>query len=76
MSDTITNQDLLPKFSQINIDEIKLNVEKAIEHCKQTIADALANNTHYTWQNLVMPIDEADDQLGRLWSPVSHMNSV
>jgi len=76
MSDTFTNQDLLPKFSQINIDEIKQNVEKAIEHCKQTIADALANNTHYTWQNLVMPIDEADDQLGRLWSPVSHMNSV
>ena len=76
MSDTITNQDLLPKFSQINIDEIKQNVEKAIEHCKQTIADALANNTHYTWQNLVMPIDEADDELGRLWSPVSHMNSV
>lgn len=76
MSDTTTNQDLLPKFSQINIDEIKQNVEKAIEHCKQTIADALANNTHYTWQNLVMPIDEADDQLGRLWSPVSHMNSV
>ena len=76
MSDTITNQDLLPKFSQINIDEIKQNVEKAIEHCKQTIANALANNTHYTWQNLVMPIDEADDELGRLWSPVSHMNSV
>ena len=36
----------------------------------------LADNTEPTWDNLVSPIEESDDRLSRIWSPVSHMNSV
>lgn len=66
----------LPAFSQIKPAHIKPAVEQAIDHCKQVISNVLAENKVFTWDNLVLPIDEADDILSKLWSPVSHMNSV
>ena len=66
----------LPVFSQIKPAQIKPAVEKAIANCKVVIADILAKNSDFTWANLVEPLDEVDDVLGKLWSPVSHMNSV
>ncbi|QOL26429.1 oligopeptidase A [Thalassotalea sp. LPB0316] len=76
MSNASVTQDLLPRFSQITPANIKADVEAAIAHCKNTIESALATDNHYTWQNLVMPIDDADDKLSRLWSPIGHLNSV
>ncbi|MDO6486202.1 oligopeptidase A [Colwellia sp. 6_MG-2023] len=71
----IKNLDL-PAFSQIKPEHIKPAVEQAIADCKKVISDTLSNNTLFTWENLVLPIDEVDDVLSKLWSPVSHMNSV
>jgi oligopeptidase A len=66
----------LPAFSQIKPAHIKPAVEQAIAHCKKIISNVLAESEVFTWDNLVVPIDEADDTLSKLWSPVSHMNSV
>ena len=66
----------LPQFSQIKTDEIKSNIEQAIAHCKKTIDDVLSDPAPISWQNKIVPMDEADDAFSRLWSPVSHMNSV
>ena len=76
MTNASLQSDLLPQFSSIESSAIKTNVASAIEHCKKVIESALANNEHYTWQNLVMVIDDADDELSRLWSPIGHLNSV
>ncbi|MDX2370367.1 MAG: M3 family metallopeptidase, partial [Colwellia sp.] len=66
----------LPAFSKIKPKHIKPAVEQAIADCKKVIKQVLAEQSTFTWQNLVMPIDEADDILSKLWSPISHMNSV
>ena len=66
----------LPTFSKIKPEHVKPAVEQAITDCKKVIEQVLADNDVFTWQNLVMPIDEVDDVLSKLWSPVSHMNSV
>ena len=66
----------LPAFSKIKPEHIKPAVEQAIADCKKTINQVLTEQSTFTWQNLVMPIDEADDILSKLWSPISHMNSV
>ena len=57
----------LPQFSAIKTDQIKSDIEQAIEACKNTIANVLAQGS-YIWESLVAPIDEADDKLGKLWS--------
>jgi len=66
----------LPIFSEIDPKAIKSNVEQAIKNCKNVIADVLSSSTEYTWKSLVEPIDDIDDTLGKLFSPISHMNSV
>lgn len=76
MTNPLLQNTPLPQFSKIKPEHIKPAVEQAIGNCKTTIADVLANHTQFTWANLVAPIDEVDDVLGKLWSPVSHMNSV
>ncbi len=76
MSNPLLSQASLPQFSLIKPEHVKPAVEHAISLGRKAIEKALSENSSYTWQNLVMPIDEADDVLGQLWSPVSHMNSV
>ncbi len=71
----VANQTL-PCFSQIKPEHIKPAVKQAIANSKKIITQVLANNEKFTWDNLVSPIDDVDDVLSRLWSPVSHMNSV
>lgn len=66
----------LPAFSKIKPEHVKPAVEQSISDCKKVIEQVLANNGEFTWENLVLPIDEVDDVLSKLWSPVSHMNSV
>jgi len=66
----------LPAFSLIKPEHVKPAVEQAIANCKKVIDEVLNKSSDFTWANLVMPIDQVDDILSRLWSPVSHMNSV
>lgn len=76
MSNPLLSSFALPPFSSIKPEHVKPAVEKAIVDCKTLIEKVLTENTTFTWENLVEPIDEIDDVLGKLWSPVSHMNSV
>ncbi|WDD99216.1 oligopeptidase A [Thalassomonas actiniarum] len=76
MSNPLLSLKGLPEFSKIKPEHVKPALEQAITTCKDTISRVLSENTSYSWDNLVAPINEADDLLGRLWSPVSHMNSV
>ena len=69
-------QHALPVFSQLSTEDIKPAIEQAIADCKNIIEKVLNENSEYTWDNLVAPIDEVDDVLSKLWSPISHLNSV
>jgi len=51
-------------------------VSQAIADAKQRIADVLTTSESFTWDSLIAPLEECDDRLSRIWSPVSHMNSV
>ncbi|MDW6002253.1 oligopeptidase A [Vibrio mangrovi] len=76
MSNPLLTFTDLPPFSQIKPEHIKPAVEQAIENCRTKITEVLEGNTQPGWDNLIAPIEEVDDVLSRIWSPVSHMNSV
>ncbi|MFA0568717.1 oligopeptidase A [Vibrio gallaecicus] len=76
MSNPLLTFTDLPPFSKILPEHVKPAVEQVIADCRKKIEQVLEGNTSPTWDNLVAPIDEVDDRLGRIWSPVSHMNSV
>ncbi len=66
----------LPRFSEIRPEHVEPAVDALLAECRQTIECALKRTDDYTWDNLVAPIEEADDRLDRAWSQVNHMNSV
>jgi oligopeptidase A len=68
--------DSLPPFSQIQPDQVQAAVTQAIADCKQKISDVLAQRDPHTWDSLIAPLEEVNDRLARVWSPVSHLNSV
>ncbi|MGF1743919.1 oligopeptidase A [Vibrio minamisatsumaniensis] len=76
MSNPLLTFTDLPPFSQIKPEHVKPAVEQVIEACRNKIEQVLEGNTSPSWGNLVAPIEEVDDRLSRIWSPVSHMNSV
>lgn len=67
--------DGLPIFSSITPESIKPAIEKAIEKCKREIDDVVASKD-FSYENVVQRLEESDDRLSKMFSPVSHMNSV
>ena len=76
MTNPLLTMDSLPPFSQIQPDQVQAAVTQAIADCKQKIEDVLAQRDPHTWDSLIAPLEEVNDRLSRVWSPVSHLNAV
>ena len=75
MSNPLIGLEGLPPFSKIKPEFVVPALKDGIANCRKAIDDVLAKKS-YTWDDLVLPLEEADDKLSRLFSPVSHLNSV
>tara|TARA_R110002049_G_scaffold57581_16_gene157748 strand:+ start:176 stop:2209 length:2034 start_codon:yes stop_codon:yes gene_type:complete len=76
MSNPLLESHTLPPFSRIEPAHVEPAIRQLIERNKQRIDELLASTDTYSWDNLLQPIEELDDELSRAWSPVSHLNSV
>ena len=66
----------LPRFSLIKPEHVEPAINHVLADCRAQVETLLAANTNYTWDNLIQPLEDMDERLSRVWSPVSHMNSV
>ncbi|MDV7104103.1 oligopeptidase A [Vibrio sp. TH_r3] len=76
MSNPLLDFTDLPPFSAIKPEHVKPAVEQAIADCRIKVEQVLEGNTNPSWESICAPLAEVDDKLSRIWSPVSHMNSV
>ncbi len=76
MSNPLLDFTDLPPFSEIRPEYVKPAVEQAIADCRIKIEQVLDGNSNPSWETICDPLAEVDDKLSRIWSPVSHMNSV
>ncbi|MCQ8103336.1 oligopeptidase A [Methylomonas sp. SURF-2] len=76
MTNPLLENTELPQFSKILPEHVEPAIDHLLNAARQTIAEQLATGGPYRWDNLIAPIDEAEDRLNKAWSPVSHMNSV
>ncbi len=75
MSNILFDFNGLPPFSAITPELVKPAVEQALAVCRDAVE--IASTTRpVTWQSLIKRSEEVSDHLSRLWSPVSHLNSV
>ena len=67
--------DGLPPFSQITPQQVKPAVEQAIAQARAAVEQAVASSD-VSWASLIEQTEHDSERLSKLWSPVSHMNSV
>ena len=67
---------VLPLFSEIKPEHIEPAISQLLAEARAVVDQQLQATNHYTWNNLVEPLEEAEDKLNKAWSPVSHLNSV
>jgi oligopeptidase A len=76
MNNPLLANSTLPMFSQIKPEHIVPAIDQLLDEARSSVEQHLQATQHYTWQNLVEPLEDVDDKLNKAWSPVSHMNSV
>ncbi len=78
MSNPLLDNPALPPFSAITASHVEPAIDSLLADCRQTLSTvvdtALAQGP--SWDNLVAPLEEQDDRLGKAWSPVGHLNAV
>jgi oligopeptidase A len=76
MTNPLLNQTDLPHFSQIKPEHIEPAIDELLANARKIVADSLNENDVYSWGNLIVPIENAEDKLNKAWSSVGHLNSV
>ncbi len=67
----------LPLFSKVKPGHLKPAVEYVIGRCKElVIGFSEKYKEDPTYDNVLQPLEEADDKFSRVWSVASHLNSV
>mgnify|MGYP000935617736 CR=1 FL=1 len=64
-----------PRFDQIKTEDIKPALQTSIAEAREQIA-AIKAQTHTDWANTVEKLTDITERVGRIWSVVSHLNSV
>jgi len=76
MNSPLIEIDDLPPFKKIKPAHIVPALDELLTKGRQLTEQLLAENTEYTWENLVHPLEVVDNEIERMWAPVSHMNGV
>ncbi len=66
----------LPQFEKIRPEHVAPAIEQLLSECRSLIARLIADREQPTWDNFVLPMEDAHERLARAWGPVGHLNAV
>jgi oligopeptidase A len=66
---------LLPPFHRIEVKHIEPAIDQILEEIKAATETVLEDG-EYSWEHTLRPLEDMDDRLSRVWSPVSHLHNV
>ena len=76
MKNPLLETDGLPPFSRIKPEHVEPAVDELLAENRRVLQQRLDATDDYSWDNLIAPLEDAEDRLNKAWSPVSHLNSV
>jgi len=76
MNNPLLENSTLPPFSKIKPEHIEPAIDSLLAEARAIVDQHLQATDQYSWENLIEPIDTIEDKLNKVWSPISHMNSV
>ena len=66
----------LPRFDAFRPEHVTPAIEQLIQEATEVVARLEAPSDNVSWDNFVVPLEEATERLGRAWGIVNHLNSV
>jgi oligopeptidase A len=72
----LLNRVGLPLFEQIKVDHISAALNKVLSENMQIIKKIESDNYPPSWKNFVLPLQQSNEKLSRVWSQINHLNSV
>ncbi len=66
----------LPQFGAIRPEHVEPALDRLLAANRDQFKRLEALADVADWDNFVQPLEDANDRLARMWSPVSHLNSV
>jgi oligopeptidase A len=76
MQNPLLTMQGLPPFSQIQPEQVVPAITQRLNDNRTAIATLLQTAQPPTWDNLIHPLNELNDQLNRTWSPIGHLHGV
>jgi oligopeptidase A len=79
-TDTTSNPLLdfsnLTRFDLVRPEHVTPAIEQLIAHASEVVKQLEAPIDNVSWDNFVVPLEEATERLGRAWGVVNHLNHV
>ena len=66
----------LPRFDAVKPEHVTPAISALLDENRAVVARLEAPVDKVTWDNFVVPLDDATERLGRAWSIVGHLNAV
>ena len=76
MTNPLLDTSALPRFDEISPDHVLPAIEQLISDHRKQLDTLLEQNSSPDFESLVVPIELMEHELGRVWSPVTHLQSV
>jgi oligopeptidase A len=76
MSNPLLDTSSLPRFGEIKPDHVLPAIQQLISSHREQLDNLLAANPEPDFESLIVPIELMEHELGRVWSPVTHLQSV
>ncbi len=75
MTNPLLNFDSLPKFASIKAEHVIPALEEVLQKCRSQIVE-LSNIDNPDWHNFAAIMEDIDEKINRVWSPIGHLNGV
>ena len=75
MSNPLLNFDRLPLFESIKAEHVLPALDKVLTESR-TALKTLGQLNGASWDNFAYELEDIDERIGRVWSPVGHLNAV
>ena len=76
MANPLLDTSALPRFDEISPDDVLPAIQYLISEHRKQLDILLEQNADPDFESLVVPVELMEHELGRVWSPVVHLQSV
>ena len=76
MSNPLLDTSALPRFAEIAPEHVLPALEHLISLHRSKLDQLLDRSTNPDFDSIVLPLEDMEHELSRVWSPVSHLQGV